>query len=87
MSDDDSDDDLDDHMFLCNAKARIIIKSQIHDDLCVCVSDDLDDHMFLCNAKAQIIIMIIQSDLSFIVIPLFLIRLDRMIRSWLWYWS
>ena len=25
MSDDDSDDDLDDHMFLCNAKARIII--------------------------------------------------------------
>ena len=25
MSDDDSDDDLDDYMFLCNAKARIII--------------------------------------------------------------
>ena len=25
VSDDDSDDDLDDHMFLCNAKARIII--------------------------------------------------------------
>ena len=25
MSDDDYDDDLDDHMFLCNAKARIII--------------------------------------------------------------
>ena len=25
MSDDDCDDDLDDHMFLCNAKARIII--------------------------------------------------------------
>jgi len=25
VSDDDCDDDLDDHMFLCNAKARIII--------------------------------------------------------------
>jgi hypothetical protein len=25
VSDDDSDDDLDDHMFLCNAKARITI--------------------------------------------------------------
>ena len=25
MSDDDCDDDLDDNMFLCNAKARIII--------------------------------------------------------------
>jgi hypothetical protein len=25
VSDDDSDDDLDDHMFLCNVKARIMI--------------------------------------------------------------
>ena len=41
MSDDDSDDDLDDHMFLCNAKARIIIKiiKEI-DSMNVQISDD-----------------------------------------------
>jgi hypothetical protein len=33
VSDDDCDDDLDDHMFLCNAEARIIIISLVEKEL------------------------------------------------------